>query len=230
MYVYISCSVITECMTNSAWVMDFDARRGSIKVHVCSVILLGVCILFVNMFEFIIVWVSCVEIRLRKLTFRSPRTMILEEISLALDLSMDHEHFCQKLLLEFGGRYAQHNRIFSIARGISIHKISVPLASNSYYRVRNIYHYTSHIVVAIFTKVSFVSLYVWTVILSIQAWIWYAGQWPFSEALRGKSGHIDVQHKMKSKHWIRKEDGGRAWHTVVVRDAETHVLLANQSN
>lgn len=47
---------------------------------------------------------------------------------------MDHEIFCQKVLLEFGGWYAQHKRRFSIACGISIHKMSVLLGSKSYLR------------------------------------------------------------------------------------------------
>lgn len=67
-------------------------RIGFIKVYVCLVIFVGVCIVFVKLFEFIIVWILCVEIRLRKLIFRLFRIMMLEEILLVF--LIDYENFC----------------------------------------------------------------------------------------------------------------------------------------
>lgn len=79
-----------------------------------SVILVSVCIVFIRLFVFIIVWISCVEIRMRKLTFRSPETIMLKDISLAF-----FNGPCKKVLLKFGGRYTQKIR-FLLACGISI--------------------------------------------------------------------------------------------------------------
>lgn len=56
---------------------------GSIKVHACTVTFVGVHIVFIRLFVIIIVWNSCVKKRLKKLTFRSPRITMLEDISFA---------------------------------------------------------------------------------------------------------------------------------------------------
>lgn len=76
MNVNVSSLVVTKCMPNSAWIMGLDA-----SAYKRSVILVSVCIVFIRLFVFIIVWISCVEIRMRKLTFRSPKTIMLKDIS-----------------------------------------------------------------------------------------------------------------------------------------------------
>ena len=95
-------------------------RIGSIKEQVLRVILVGACIVF-KLYTFMIVRISCVELRFKKLTFMSPRTMILEDISLAF--SMDRVNFSKNVPLEFGGRYTHHISKLLINCGPSIHKI-----------------------------------------------------------------------------------------------------------